>query len=62
MRPLGIGSRGRFLFVTTGGKKNGFLLTEVSSKLKHSHQGPILGDYLLFVSNFSKAKKGSVFL
>ena len=32
MRPLGIGSRGRFLFVTTSKKKTGFLLIETFRK------------------------------
>jgi hypothetical protein len=40
-RHLGIGNRGRFLFVTTAEKKNGFLLIEVFSKhfnlQKHGH-------------------------
>lgn len=33
MRPLGIGSRGRFLFVTIYETRNGLLLIEVFSKL-----------------------------
>jgi hypothetical protein len=53
MWPLGIVLRGRFLFVSTYEKKNGFLLIGVFRKLfntqKYGHQDSILGSLLLFI-------------
>jgi hypothetical protein len=46
-RHLGIGNRGRFLFVTTSEKKTGFLLIETFSKRNYGHQETILGGLLL---------------